>query len=96
MVKGGPEGSGIRPAVSFAFDLRFSALKKWEQDAQRQKKGGGRGRPLWSLSAGRGGFASLQPGLLDYVFRGQPSFRSRMAGTWEYDPPPTMPFPREV
>lgn len=41
MVRSGREGSGIRPAVSFAFDLRFSTLKKWEQDAQRQKKRGG-------------------------------------------------------
>lgn len=35
---GGRKGSGISSAVSFAFDLRFSTLKKWEQDAQRQKK----------------------------------------------------------
>lgn len=39
MVKGDPEGSGIRPAVSFPFDLRFSALKKWKREAQRQKEG---------------------------------------------------------
>lgn len=49
VVRGGPEGSSIRPAVSFAFDRRFSALKKWEQDVQRQKKEGARATPLVSL-----------------------------------------------
>lgn len=36
VVRGGPEGSGVRPAVWFAFDVRFRALKKWEHRAQRQ------------------------------------------------------------
>lgn len=49
VVRGGPEGSSIRPDVSFAFDRRFSALKKWEQDVQRQKKEGARATPLVSL-----------------------------------------------
>lgn len=38
VVRGGPEGSGVRPAVSFAFDVRFRALKKWEHRAQRGKE----------------------------------------------------------
>ena len=53
MVRGGPEGSGIRPAVSFAFDLRFSTLKKWEQDAQRQKKEAASAAPLVSFFRAR-------------------------------------------
>lgn len=51
VVRGGPEGSGIRPAVSFAFDLRFSALKRREHDAQRQKEWAS-ATPLDSLSRG--------------------------------------------
>lgn len=38
VARGGPEGSGVRPAVSFAFDVRFRALKKRESGAQRRKK----------------------------------------------------------
>lgn len=38
VVRGGPERSGVRPAVSFAFDVRFRALKKWERGAQRRKE----------------------------------------------------------
>lgn len=65
VVRGGQEGCGVGPAVSFVFlNLRIDALKKWESNTLRHKRAGNAFRCVLSPSTGLWGWpADCSPSL---------------------------------